>query len=120
MFYPTYDPTALFAGDFPHISRPLPIAGNLNAAGSVLPRGTVMGLNNGVATIATSSVTPVGILAVDVDTSSGPVPAAPIYFTGEFADFCLTLGSGLTPAMVDLAFATSGQPIFIRTVGSVA
>jgi hypothetical protein len=124
--YPSYNPTALFAGDFPARSRVITIAAGANAAGTVLPRGTVLGEVTATSSfvVATSAATdgsnhPICILAGDVDASAGAV-SCPAYYTGEFADIELNVGAGLTPASVDAYFASTGQSIFIRAVGTVA
>lgn len=130
--YPAYDPTALFAGDFPHISRPVTIAQGNNAApaSAYAPatptlRGTILGMVTSTGFYVTHSPSatdgsqkPLCVLGADTDASAANT-VAPAYWTGEFADYCCTFGAGATQATVDAAFAASGQPIFIRTVGSV-
>jgi len=118
--YPTFNPTALRAGDFPMISRPVTIL-----AGQNLRRGAVLGLvtASGKYVLSASaasdgSQTPKAVLAADVDTTTvNADQVAPAYFTGEFGDLMMTFGTGHTQATVDAAFAATGQSIFIRKLG---
>lgn len=118
--YPSFNPTALRAGDFPMISRPVTIL-----TGQNLKRGAVLGVvtASGKYVLSASAASdgsqaPIAVLAADVDTTTvAGDQVAPAYFTGEFADLMMTFGTGHTQATVDLAFATRGQPIFIRKVG---
>ena len=130
--YPGYDPTALFAGDFPHISEPVTIAQGANPApasayspSTPLLRGTVLGMitasgfyTTSVAAATDGSQVPRCILAADTDASAANA-VAPAYFTGEFADYCCTFGAGHTQATVSAAFRAASSVLFIRTVGSV-
>ena len=124
--YAGFNPTALRAGDFPMISRPVTIIAGANTTGTPLPRGTVLGVvtasgkyTKSVAGASDGSQTPKAILGEDTDAGAADT-VAPAYFTGEFADLIMTFGTGHTQATVDAAFAASGQPIFIRKVGAVA
>jgi hypothetical protein len=118
--YASFNPTALRAGDFPMISRPVTIL-----TGQNLKRGAVLGVvtASGKYVLSASaagdgSQTPKAILAADVDTTTvAGDQVAPAYFTGEFGDLMMTFGTGHTQATVDAAFAASGQPIFIRKLG---
>lgn len=120
--YAAFNPTALRAGDFPMLSRPVTIL-----TGQNLKRGAVLGVVTASGKYALSasaasdgSQAPKAILAHDVDTATiAGDQVAPAYFTGEFADAMMTFGTGHTQATVDAAFATTGQPIFIRKVGLV-
>lgn len=116
--YPGFNPTALRAGDFPMLSRPVVLL-----SGQVLPRGAVIGVITATGKYTLSaqaasdgSQVPKAILAADTDASAGDT-TAPAYFTGEFGDLMMTFGTGHTQATVDAAFAASGQPIFIRKLG---
>lgn len=118
--YTTFNPTALRAGDFPMLSRPVVILSGQN-----LKRGAVLGVvtASGKYTLsatasADGSQTPKAILGEDTDATGGDT-TAPAYFTGEFADLMMSFGTGHSQATVDAAFAASGQPIFIRKVGLV-
>ena len=121
-----FNPTALRAGDFPMLSRPVTVASGSNVSGTPLPRGAVLGLvtASGKYVLSASAATdgsqvPRCVLAADCDASAADV-VAPAYFTGEFADLMCTFGVGHTAVTVDKAMAASGQPVFIRKVGAVA
>lgn len=123
--YSSFNPTALRAGDFPMLSRPVTILSGSNASGAVLPRGAVLGIvtASGKYTLSAAaagdgSAVPRCVLAADCDASAGDV-TAPAYFTGEFADAIATFGVGHTQATVDLAWQTAGVPLFMRKVGLV-
>lgn len=116
--YASFNPTALRAGDFPMISRPVTILSGQN-----LKRGAVLGAQTtggkfllSAAAAGDGSQAPKAVLAHDVDASAGDT-VAPAYFTGEFGDLMMTFGTGHTQATVDAAFAATGQPIFIRKLG---
>lgn len=116
--YAAFNPTALRAGDFPMISRPVIILSGQN-----LKRGAVLGVvtASGKYTLSASAASdgsqaPKAILAEDVNAAAGDT-VGPAYFTGEFGDLMMTFGTGHTQATVDAAFAASGQPIFIRKLG---
>jgi hypothetical protein len=124
--YPSYDPTALFAGDASHTSDPITIASGTNSAGTFLLRGTILGMitANGKYIVSASAASdgsqaPHAVLAADCDSSAGDV-VAPAYFTGEFTDYSCVFGAGHTQATVEASLRASNSGIFIRTVGSVA
>lgn len=124
--YAAFNTTALRAGDFPMLSRPVTILAGSNTTGTPLPRGTVLGVitasgkyTKSLSAASDGSQVPKAILAEDIDAGAADT-VGPAYFTGEFADFRMTFGTGHTAATVDAAFAASGQPIFIRKVGTVA
>ena len=124
--YPSYDPTALFAGsEASPASDPVTIASGSNVAGALLLRGTILGLvtATGKYVVSTSaatdgSQTPRAVLAADCDSSLGDV-VSPAYFSGSFADYCCTFGAGQTQATVEAELRAANSGIFIRTVGSV-
>jgi hypothetical protein len=124
--FPAFNPTPLLLGGFPAYSRQITLASGANAAGVPLLRGTVLGqiTSSGLFIVAVETATdgsaePRCILGQDTDASiANTVTSA--YYTGDFADVSCTFGAGHTAITVDAAFASSGQPIFIRVVGSVA
>ncbi|WP_158812054.1 head decoration protein [Beijerinckia sp. L45] len=124
--FPKIELTPLFAGDFPIRARQVTIPAGSNAAGTVLERGTILGLvtanGNGIVSVLAAtdgSQNPKCILADDIDASTVAV-SANAYFTGDFADIKCIFGTGHTAATVNASFAESGQPIFIHVVGTVA
>lgn len=124
--FPAFNPTALRAGDFPMLSRPVTILAGSNTTGTPLPRGTVLGqitaskkFTVSLAAASDGSQVPRAVLGEDTDAGAADT-VAPAYFTGEFADIRCSFGTGHTQATVDAAFASAGQPIFIRKVGAVA
>ena len=126
MIYPTFHPTALYAGDFPRATRSITIASGANAAGAPLKRGTVLGRITAsdkyvvsVATANDGSQVPATILPFDVDASAADV-AAKGYFTGEYAGEVAIFDASWTIATLEAAFRKAGSSMFIRSVGAVA
>ncbi len=124
--YPAYDPTALIAGDFPVRSRVLTVASGANAAGAILPRGTLLGRVTAtdkyiacVKTASDGSQVPAAVLAADVDASVADV-MTPGYQTGEFAFEEMTVDASWTLTTLQAAFRQAISPIFIRSVGAVS
>ncbi len=128
MSYPSYDPTALFAGDFPVRAQVLTVATGQNAAGTCLPRGTLLGRVTAsgkyivsVATAADGSQLPenLRVLAADTDTSAADV-LTPLYRTGEFAYEEMTVDTSWTLAALQTATDVANGGLFIRSVGTIA
>jgi hypothetical protein len=124
--YAAFDPSALFAGDFQHVSRTLTVLTGQNASGTLLPRGTLLGRVTTsdkyipcVKTASDGSQTPVAILAVDTDTSAAD-SVAPAYFVGEFAFEKMTVDASWTLTTLQNALRQSSSMLFIRSLGAVA
>lgn len=108
-----YNPGDLLVGDYPVAVRTVTVA-----QGQVLARGAVVGataagLVLSEAASADGSEEPVGVLAVDVDTTAGAVEA-PIYASGGFDASKLILGDGHTVATVEAAWLKAQAPLFIH------
>lgn len=117
-----YDPTSIIAGDFPLAKRAITVASGQNSAGTVLPRGTVLGQQTLAAKTAVSAVkasgsnTGNGTLVLDATT---PVlaNAIPGVYTARFttttsirlsdphgdtlADYAITATTGQTATLND-------------------
>ena len=108
-----YKPCNLIAGEYPRIERIITIAsGSALTKGSVLGRVTASGkfiLSEGDAT--DGSETPNAILAEDVDASAEDKQAV-VYFSGEFNENALTLGSSFT--LDDIRAGLRSKSIFLR------
>ena len=113
----TYTPGGLIAGDFPQASRTVTITGGVALqAGAVLGRITSGGAYQlSVAGAVDGSEAPIAVLLLDADASSADVEA-PVLFAGEVDASKLSFGTGHTATTVDAAWATSGQPLFARTL----
>lgn len=94
-------PDNLFAGDLPRSTKMITIASS-----AALTKGTVLGritasdkYLKSLSAAADGSQVPKAILAADADASGGDV-LAPIYFTGEFNEDALVLGTAHTIASI--------------------
>lgn len=109
-----YKPCNLIAGEYPRIERIITIAsGSALTKGSVLGRITASGkfiLSESDAT--DGSETPDAILAEDVDASAEDKQAV-VYFSGEFNENALTLGTGHTLESVRAGLRS--KSIFLRS-----
>ena len=112
-----YKPCNLLAGEYPRIERIITIAsGSALTKGSVLGRVTASGkfiLSESDAT--DGSETPDAILAEDVDASAEDKQAI-VYFSGEFNENALTLGTGHTVESIRAGFRS--KSIFLRSTQS--
>ena len=97
-----YDPDNLLAGDFPRITKWLGISTG------TFKRGTVVT----VADSTSDRPARYGVLANDVDASSGAVQAE-VYLTGEFARRHMVTSSGSALSDADI-IALSFQSIFVK------
>lgn len=108
-----YKPCNLIAGEYPRIERIITIAsGSALTKGSVLGRVTASGkfiLSESDAT--DGSETPDAILAEDVDASAEDKQAV-VYFSGEFNENALTLGSSFT--LDNIRSGLRSKSIFLR------
>lgn len=109
-----YKPCNLLAGEYPRIERIITIAsGSALTKGSVLGRVTASGkfiLSESDAT--DGSETPDAILAEDVDASAEDKQAI-VYFSGEFNENALTLGTGHTVESIRAGLRS--KSIFLRS-----
>lgn len=109
-----YKPCNLIAGEYPRIERIITIAsGSALTKGSVLGRVTASGkfiLSESDAT--DGSETPDAILAEDVDASEEDKQAV-VYFSGEFNENALTLGTGHT--LESIRAGLRSKSIFLRS-----
>ena len=112
----TYQPGDLLLGIYPVQTRKI----TLEAAAGELARGTVLGrvtasgeYKTALSASADGSEVPACILATDADASGGATSGIG-YFSGGFDASRLTLGSGITVADADAAFAAEGTPIFLK------
>lgn len=108
-----YKPCNLIAGEYPRIERIISIAsGSALTKGSVLGRVTASGkfiLSESDAT--DGSETPDAILAEDVDASAEDKQAI-VYFSGEFNETALTLGTGHT--LESIRAGLRSKSLFLR------
>lgn len=124
--YPSYNPTSLIAGDFDLAVRRIVVVAGQNAAGAVLPRGTVLGkvtatgkYKKSVASANDGSQVPTGVLTDDIDASVADVTCRE-YATGEFTFEVANVDGSWTIDTLNAAFEAKGQPIFFRSVGAAA
>lgn len=91
----------LFAGEFPRAMLTVTIeSGQDLSAGAVLGKITASGkFVLSLAAASDGSETPIAILAEDCDASAADVEAT-AYFSGDFAQAALTLGTGHTVASI--------------------
>lgn len=106
-------PDNLIAGEYPRVSRLVTITG-----GVALPVGAVLGRISadgryriGTLEAEDGTQTPDAILAEAVDTTAGDRQAV-VYFTGEFNELALSLGTGHTLDSVREAFRD--RSLFLR------
>jgi hypothetical protein len=97
----SYKPCNLVAGEYPRIERIVTIAAGANLSkGSVLGRITADGKFVLSATASSNgSEVPDAILAEVADATSTDVQAV-VYFSGEFNENALVLGTGHTPESI--------------------
>jgi hypothetical protein len=121
--FASYDPTALFAGALPIRHRPVTVASGSNAAGTVLPRGTLLGRVTAtdkyipcVKTANDGSQVPAAVLAADLDASAADA-VGPAYDEGEFAAEKLFLDVSWTIQTLQAALRQASSRIYARTVG---
>ena len=109
-----YKPCNLIAGEYPRIERIITIAsGSALTKGSVLGRVTASGKFSLSASDASDgSETPDAILAEDVDASAEDKQAI-VYFSGEFNENALTLGTGHTVESIRAGLRS--KSIFLRS-----
>lgn len=125
--YPAYTPTSIYAGDFPRITHPIVLASGSNGAGTVAPRGLVLGRITAsdkyvpcVKTASDGSQVPAAILATEhADASAGDVNAM-AYFTGQYEGRQLKIDASWTIAQLEAAFRTANPSIFVNDGGTVA
>lgn len=93
----TYTPDNLIAGEYPRVERVVTIANSAALTkGAVLGKITASGKYQLSASAAgDGSETPDAILAEDSDASAADVEAV-VYFSGEFNESALSLGTGHT------------------------
>lgn len=93
----TYTPDNLIAGEYPRVERVVTIANSAALTkGAVLGKITASGKYQLSASAAgDGSETPDAILAEDADASAADVEAV-VYFSGEFNESALSLGTGHT------------------------
>ena len=109
-----YKPCNLLAGEYPRIERIITIA-----SGSNLAKGAVLGriTSSGKFVLSASgesdgSETPDAILAEDVDASAEDKQAV-VYFSGEFNENALELGTGHT--LESIRAGLRSKSIFLRS-----
>ena len=97
----TYAPDVLLAGEQPRVSKVVTIASS-----AALLRGAVLGRITAsdkyilsLSAASDGSQVPKAILAADADASGGDV-TAPVFFTGEFNEDALILGTAHTLASI--------------------
>ncbi|MBC8718192.1 head decoration protein [Ochrobactrum sp. Marseille-Q0166] len=108
-----YTPGDLLVGDYPVAVRTVTIG-----AGQVLKRGAVLGDADGTFILSLSAATdgsevPSAVLAIDVDTTAGPVQSR-IYASGGFDGSKLILGEGHTVDSVEKAFREASASLFVH------
>lgn len=120
-FDATYLPDQLIAGVYPRVTENVTLAG----AQGVLVRGTVLGVVTATgkyvvsASAATDgSQTPIAVLADTYDTTAGDVAGAGCYFSGEFNQNAVTMGTGWTAAT--LATALRPSNIYLKNAVTAA
>ena len=108
-----YKPCNLLAGEYPRIERIITIASGSNLTkGAVLGRITASGkFILSAAGASDGSETPDAILAERIDASAEDKQAV-VYFSGEFNENALTLGTGHTLDSIRASFRLKG--IFLR------
>lgn len=124
--FSNFHPTALYAGDFPRVTRALTIASGANVTGSPLKRGTPLGRVTAtdkyipsVKTATDGSQLPTHILTFDVDAGAAD-QRVKAYETGEFAGEVMPIDASWSIQTLDDAFRIAGRDVFIRSVGTVA
>nr|WP_278375026.1 head decoration protein [Brucella anthropi] len=110
-----YTPGDLLVGDYPVAVRTVTIG-----AGQSLKRGAVLGNAGGTFKLSTSaaadgSEVPSAVLAIDVDTTSGPLEKR-VYTSAGFDGSKLILGEGHTLETVETAFRDASAPLYIHTL----
>jgi len=108
-----YTPGDLLVGDYPVAVRTVTIG-----AGQVLKRGAVLGDADGTYKLSASaaadgSEVPSAVLAVDVDTTAGPVQKR-VYASAGFNGSKLIFGTGHTVDTVETAFREASAPLYIH------
>ncbi|ASV86705.1 bacteriophage lambda head decoration D family protein [Ochrobactrum quorumnocens] len=108
-----YTPGDLLVGDYPVAVRTVTIG-----AGQVLKRGAVLGGVAGTFKLSAAAETdgsevPSAVLAVDVDTTAGPVQKR-VYTSAGFDSSKLILGEGHTVDTVEAAFREASAPLYIH------
>ncbi|MDH2313141.1 head decoration protein [Methylobacterium brachiatum] len=123
--FTNFHPTALYAGDFPRVTRGVIIASGANPAGAPLKRGTPLGRVTAtdkyipsVKTATDGSQVPTHVLTFEVDASAADQKAK-AYETGEFAGEVMPIDASWTIQTLDDAFRIAGRDIFIRSVGAI-
>ena len=109
-----YKPCNLLAGEYPRIERIITIASGSNLAkGAVLGRITASGkFVLSAAGASDGSETPDAILAETVGASAEDKQAV-VYFSGEFNENALTLGTGHT--LESIRAVLRSKSIFLRS-----
>jgi hypothetical protein len=122
----SFSPTALYAGDFPRMTRLVTIASGANASGAVLKRGTLLGRITAtdkyipsVKTATDGSQNPVAVLTFDVDASAADVTAAKAFVTGEYAFEQMTVDASWSFTTLDAALRIANLSLFVRSVGNI-
>ncbi|WP_425065113.1 head decoration protein [Reyranella sp.] len=93
-------PDNLLAGDYPRATKMVTITGAALAKGTVLGRITASDkYNKSLSAAGDGSQVPKAILAADTDASGGDV-LGPVYFTGEFNEDALVLGTAHSLASI--------------------
>lgn len=108
-----YTPGDLLVGDYPVAVRTVTIG-----AGQELKRGAVLGEAAGVfklsaAAAADGTKVPSVVLAVDVNTTAGPVQTR-VYASAGFDASKLILGAGHTIETVEAAFRAVAAPLYVH------
>lgn len=123
--FATYDPTSLFAGEYPIRHRPITLASGSNTTGTPLKRGALLGRVTAtdkyipcVKTASDGSQTPAAVLAGDTDAGAADVATA-AYFEGEFAGEMMTLDASWTIATLQAALRQVNSPLYVRSVGTL-
>ena len=106
-------PDNLIAGEYPRVGRMVTIASGANLTkGAVLGKITASGKYKLSASAASDgSEAPDVILAEDAAAASADVQAV-VYFSGEFNELALTLGTGHTAASIKAGLR--GKNIYLR------
>ncbi len=126
MIYPRYEPTPLVAGDLKLVSRPILVAAGQNAVGTVLPRGTLLGVVTATGKCIVSKVAatdgsqvPTYVTTDDLDTSAADVPSNG-YVQGEFGFELSNVDPSWTLGPLNAALAAQRSLLIFVQMGATA
>lgn len=121
--YNVFNPNGIFAGGDDFSTRKVTVLTGQNASGSVLPRGTLLGVVTATGKYKISatgasdgSQTPTAVLADDVDTSGGDV-ICDVYAEGQFAYESCNIDSSWTIDTLNAALQAEARDIYFRSLG---